>query len=153
MTFDALMEQPFVLVLLVMTVMPAIGEELYFRGLIFGSLRHRYSAGWAIVISSVIFGVFHLSLVKIIPTGMLGACFAYVAYTSGSIYIGMFLHFFNNLVSAISMKYPQQMEKILPVLMREELLVSDILILTVVGIVGTVAGVLILRGKKREVNS
>ena len=153
MTFEELMKQPFVLVVLVMTVMPAIGEELYFRGLIFGSLRHRYSAVWAIVISSVIFGVFHLSLVKIIPTGMLGACFAYVAYTSGSIYIGMFLHFFNNLVSAISMKYPQQMEKVLPVLMREELLVSDILILLAVGIVCTAAGVRILRGKKREVNS
>ncbi len=153
MTFDALMEQPFVLVVLVMTVMPAIGEELYFRGLIFGSLRHRYSAVWAIVISSVIFGVFHLSLVKIIPTGMLGACFAYVANISGSIYIGMFLHFFNNLVSAISMKYPQQMEKVLPVLMREELQVSDILILLAVGIVCTTAGIKILSGKKREVNS
>jgi len=152
MTFDVLMKQPFALVVLVMTVMPAIGEELYFRGLIFGSLRHRYSAVWAIVISSVIFGVFHLSLVKIIPTGMLGACFAYVAYTSGSIYIGMFLHFFNNLVSAISMKYPQQIEKILPVLMREELLVSDILILLAVGIVCTAAGVKIMSGKKRKVN-
>ena len=150
MTFDALMEQPFVLVLLVMTIMPAIGEELYFRGLIFGSLRHRYSAVWAIVISSVIFGMFHLSLVKIIPTGMLGACFAYVAYSSGSIYIGMFLHFFNNLLSAISMKYPEQMEKMLPVLMREELLVSDILILLAVGIVCTVAGVWILKGKKKD---
>ena len=152
MTFDVLMKQPFALVVLVMTVMPAIGEELYFRGLVFGSLRHRYSAVWAIVISSVIFGVFHLSLVKIIPTGMLGACFAYVAYTSGSIYIGMFLHFFNNLVSAISMKYPQQIEKILPVLMREELLVSDILILLAVGIVCTAAGVKIMSGKKRKVN-
>ncbi len=153
MTFDALMEQPFVLVVLVITVMPAIGEELYFRGLIFGSLRHRYSAVWAIILSSVIFGVFHLSLVKILPTGMLGACFAYVAYTSGSIYIGMFLHFFNNLVSAISMKYPQQMEKVLPVLIREELLVSDIIVLLVVGIVCSVAGVMILRGKKRQINS
>lgn len=152
MTFDALMEQSFLPVVLVMTVMPAIGEELYFRGLIFGSLRHRYSAVWAIVISSIIFGVFHLSLVKIIPTGMLGACFAYVAYTSGSIYIGMFIHFFNNFMSMLSMKYPQQMEKILPILMREELSVSDILILLAVGIVCTTAGIKILRGKKREVS-
>ena len=84
---------------------------------------------------------------------MLGACFAYVAYTSGSIYIGMFLHFFNNLVSAISMKYPQQVEKLLPVLIREELLASDIIVLLVVGIVCSVAGVMILRGKKRQINS
>ena len=148
MAFDVLMEQPFILVVLVMTIMPAIGEELYFRGLIFGSLRHRYPAVWAIVISSFIFGVFHLSLVKILPTGMLGACFAYVAYKSGSIYIGMFLHFFNNLMSAVSMEYPQQMEKWLPVLAKEELLTSDIVGLLAVGVICTVAGVMILRGKK-----
>ena len=148
MAFDVLMEQPFILVVLVMTIMPAIGEELYFRGLIFGSLRQRYPAVWAIVISSFIFGVFHLSLVKILPTGMLGACFAYVAYKSGSIYIGMFLHFFNNLMSAVSMEYPQQMEKWMPVLAKEELLTSDIVGLLAVGVICTVAGVMILRGKK-----
>ena len=150
MAFDVLMEQPFILVVLVMTIMPAIGEELYFRGLIFGSLRHRYPAVWAIVISSFIFGVFHLSLVKILPTGMLGACFAYVAYKSGSIYIGMFLHFFNNLMSAIAMKYPQQMEEVLPVLTREEFLTSDIIGLLAVGVICTVTGMMILRGKKKS---
>ena len=149
LTFEVMMEQPFMLVVLVMAIMPAIGEELYFRGLIFGSLRHRYPAVWAIMISSLIFGVFHLSLVKILPTGMLGACFAYVAYQSGSIYIGMFLHFFNNLMSAIAMKYPKQMEKMLPVLTREEFLTSDIIGLLAVGVICTVAGAMILRGKKK----
>lgn len=153
MTFDILLEQPFLLVVLVMAVMPAIGEELYFRGLIFGSLRSRYQAVWAILISALVFGVFHFSLVKILPTGMLGACFAYITYVSGSIYVGMFLHFFNNLLSAIAMKYPQQMEDVLPILMREELLVTDIIVLSVVGIVCTAIGVLVLRGKKRQINS
>ncbi len=150
MTFEVLMEQPFMLVVLVMAIMPAIGEELYFRGLILGSLRHRYPAVWAIVVSSIIFGAFHLSLVKILPTGMLGACFAYVAYQSGSIYIGMFLHFFNNLMSAITMKYPQQMEKILPVLMKEEYQATDIMELLAVGVICTVTGIMILRGKKKR---
>ena len=152
MTFEVMMEQPFGLIVLVMAIMPAIGEEIYFRGLIFGSLRHRYPVVWAIVISSFIFGVFHLSLVKILPTGMLGACFAYVTYSSGSIYIGMFLHFFNNLMSAISMKYPEVMEKMLPILTKEELLVSDIIGLLVAGVIGTVAGIMILRGNKRKRN-
>ena len=153
LTYEIMMEQPFILIVLVTTVMPAIGEELYFRGLIFGSLRHRYKAVWSIVISSLIFGVFHLSIVKILPTGMLGACFAYVTYSSGSIFIGMFLHFFNNLISAISMKYPEVMEKMLPVLTREELLVSDIIGLLVAGVICTVAGVMILRGKKKQINT
>lgn len=147
MTFDLLMDQPFVLVALVIAVMPAIGEELYFRGLIFGSLRHHYRAVWAIVITALVFGVFHLSLIKVIPTGMLGACFAYITYVSGSIYIGMFLHFFNNFISVITMKYPDQVEKMLPVLMREDLLVSDILILLGVGILCTTIGIWILKGR------
>ena len=83
---------------------------------------------------------------------MLGACFAYVTYSSGSIFIGMFLHFFNNLMSAISMKYPEVMEKMLPILTKEELLVSDIIGLLVAGVIGTVAGIMILRGNKRKRN-
>jgi membrane protease YdiL (CAAX protease family) len=81
---------------------------------------------------------------------MLGACFAYVAYKSGSIYIGMFLHFFSNLMSAIAMKYPQQMEEVLPVLTREEFLTADIIGLLAVGGICTVAGIIILRGKKNK---
>ena len=148
MTFEMMMEQPFVLIVLVMAVMPAVGEELYFRGLLFGSLRHRYPAVWAILISSLIFGVFHLSLVKILPTGMLGACFAYITYVSGSIYIGMFLHFFNNLMSAIAMKYPEQMEKVLPILMKSQFTVTDMIVLLAVGVFCTGLGVFILRKKK-----
>lgn len=147
MTFEMMMEQPFLLIVLVMAVMPAIGEELYFRGLILGSLRHRYKAVWAIVISSVIFGLFHLSLVKILPTGMLGGCFAYITFMSGSIYIGMFLHFFNNLMSSIAMKYPEQMEKVLPILMKAEFSTGDMVVLLVVGALCTAAGVIVLRKK------
>lgn len=148
MTYEIMMEQPFLLVVLVMAIMPAIGEELYFRGLIFGSLRHRYKIIWAIVVSSLIFGAFHLSLVKILPTGMLGACFAYVTYISGSIYIGMFLHFFNNLWSTFSMKYPEQMENVLPILVKTDFSAQDIILLLIVGIVCTILGILILKRKK-----
>lgn len=152
MTFDLMMEQSFVLVVLVMAVMPAIGEELYFRGLMFGSMRYRYKAVWAIVVSSVIFGAFHLSIVKILPTGMLGACFAYITYTSGSIYIGMFLHFFNNLMSAVAMKYPEQMEKILPILMKTEFRTSDILLLLGVGIICITAGIYVLKRNRDSIS-
>ena len=66
------------------------------------------------------------------------------------IYIGMFLHFFNNLMSAIVMKYPQQMEEVLPVLTREEFLTADIIGLLAVGVICTVTGMMILRGKKKS---
>ena len=147
LTYDIMTENPFGLIVLVMCVMPAIGEEIYFRGLLFGSLREKYKPVMAIFVSSLIFGVFHLSLVKILPTGMLGACFAYITYMSGSIYIGMALHFFNNLLSTYAMKYPEQIEKVLPVLTKTEYVLSDILLMLGLGIICVSVGMRILKKK------
>lgn len=146
-TFGELLNQPFGLIVLVVAVMPAIGEEIFFRGFTYGSLQHKYGAVWGIIISSLIFGAFHMSLVKFIPTAMLGACFAYIAYKSGSIVIGMCLHFINNLISLIAMEYPEQMGKVLPILMKSEVTTMDIVIMVIVGVVGVAAGAMLLRDK------
>lgn len=148
-SYTELLKQPFVLIVLVMTLMPAIGEELFFRGFLCGSLKQRYGIFWGILISSLIFGAFHMSLVKLIPTAMLGACFAYIACVSGSIYIGMFLHFLNNFVSMASMEYPEQMGELLPVLTKTELSATELIGMLVIGLLCAVAGVVILnKGKK-----
>ncbi len=140
MSFEALIKQPFIFIVLVMAIMPGIGEELFFRGFLFGSLKHRYSIGIAIIISSLIFGAFHMSLVKIIPTAILGACFAYITWRSGSIYIGMGLHFLNNLMSVIAMKYPDIIEQYVPILAKSEFSATDIVILLMIGVVGIIIG-------------
>ncbi len=36
-----------------------VAEELYFRGEVFSFIEKRYSAKWALVVSSVLFGIFH----------------------------------------------------------------------------------------------
>ena len=86
-----------------------------------------------------------MSLVKLLPTAMLGACFAYIGYASGSIYIGMFLHFLNNFLSMASMEYPAQMERFFPILTKTQLSVGDILIMIFVGILCGVLGILLLK--------
>lgn len=138
-TFEVLMSQPFILVVLVIALMPAVGEELLFRGLVFGSVRQRYSVWWGIVISAVVFGAFH-GFVKIIPTGLLGACFAYVVYKSGSIWVSMALHFVNNFFSVVAMKYPEAIEKVLPILMKESLSIVEVIILAIVAVACLAAG-------------
>ena len=148
-TFDELMSQPFVLVVLVIAVMPAVGEELLFRGLVFGSMRHRYSALWGIVISAVVFGAFH-GVAKIIPTGLLGVCFAYCVYRSGSIWVSMILHFLNNLLSVIVMKYPESMEKVLPILLKEELSVVEVIVMAIVAVGCVAAGLWLLKKKDAD---
>lgn len=140
MSYEILMKQSFAFIVLSMAVMPGIGEELFFRGFLFGSLKHRFPIGIAIIISSLIFGAFHISLVKLIPTAMLGACFAYITWRSGSIFIGMGLHFLNNLVSVIAMKYPNSIEKYIPILGNKNFNTTDIFILFFVGILGIIIG-------------
>ncbi len=148
-SFSELFKQPFVLVVLVIAIMPAIGEEILFRGFLYGSLRHRYGAAWAIIISSLVFGAYHMSLVKVLPTAILGACFAYVAYRSDSIFIGMFLHFLNNLISLVAVEYPEQMEKVLPILMKSQLTATEFIGMLAAGLVCGAAGILVL-GKARK---
>lgn len=144
-TFDVIVKSPFALVVFVIAVMPAIGEEIFFRGFLLGSLRHRYGAAWAIFLSALAFGAFHMSLVKLLTTGILGACFAYITYKSGSIFIGMFLHFLNNMISLVSMKYPEQFGEVLPILTKPELSTMEVAGMLVVGIAAAAVGILILR--------
>ncbi|MBQ2934828.1 MAG: CPBP family intramembrane metalloprotease [Lachnospiraceae bacterium] len=144
-SYEILMAQPTILIVLVMALMPAVGEEIFFRGLMYGGLREKCGVKWAILISAVIFGAFHVSLVKLIPTAMLGACFAYIVYKSGSIYIGMVLHFLNNAFLLLQMKEPDTFGKILPVLMKEEFALTDMLGFLLVGIVAMVIGIILLK--------
>lgn len=139
-TYNVLLEQPFWLVLLVMAVMPAIGEELLFRGFLFGSLRERMGSRWALLISALVFGAFHMNLVKLIPTAMLGAVFAFVVGASGSIYLSMALHFINNAISLAAMQYPELFEKVLPFLVKEQLSEMEILAMLAVGVLCTAVG-------------
>lgn len=148
-TFDEITNHSFLAVVLVIAVMPAIGEELLFRGLTFGSLRHKYKIGWAILVSALIFGAYHGSVVKLLPTTMLGACFAYVVYMGGSIYVSMALHFINNLISVVGMMKPEILETLLPILAKEELSVVESIIIVVIGIACAAAGILLMNKKKK----
>lgn len=144
-SFGTLAESPVAIMLLVTAVMPALGEEILFRGLVFGSLRHRHGMKIAIAVSAIVFGIFHMSLVKLIPTALLGACFAYIVVKSGSIYVSMCLHFVNNAVSMLVLKYPDRIGKLLPVLMKESLTAGELVLVLAVGVVLGGVGILLLR--------
>ena len=147
-TFDEIMSHSFLAVVLVVAGMPAIGEELLFRGLTLGSLSNKYKAVWAILVSALIFGAFHGSLVKLLPTAMLGACFAYIVYKGGSIYITMALHFLNNFVSVVGMKKPEILEQMLPILVKEDLSIIEVILIVSLGIIGVTVGLILLNKKK-----
>lgn len=144
--FLPMTEQALPVLLLVTAVMPAIGEEILFRGFLFGSLRRNMKKrGWAIVISALIFGAFHVSLVKLLPTALLGASFACIVSATGSIYVTMFLHFLNNTISMAVLKYPEAAMRLVPFLAKEQMEPAELAVLMAVGAAAAAAGSLLMR--------
>lgn len=76
-------------------LLPAICEELIFRGIITNGLK-KYGTISAVAISSVLFALMHQNLQQLIYQLFLGAVMAYIVIKTGSIIYTMILHFFNN---------------------------------------------------------
>ena len=85
--------------LLVIALMPAIAEEMVFRGVLARALAVRWSTGVAIVASSLLFGAYHLwPPVQMMSTFLLGLGFAFVALQARSAVPSMIAHATNNTI-------------------------------------------------------
>jgi hypothetical protein len=74
-------------------------EELLFRKIIFKTLLKKYSKLWlAILISSVLFSLIHLSIVSFLPKLIFGIIVAYIYYKSNNIWYPITFHVFSNLL-------------------------------------------------------
>jgi sodium transport system permease protein len=91
------------LAILVVALLPAICEELLFRGVVYNSFNKRYGAIIAIIVSALLFGVFHMNWIQGINAFVLGLALGYAYYKSGSIFVPMILHFLNNLLGVLAM--------------------------------------------------
>ncbi len=82
--------------LLVIAVLPAVCEELAFRGLILSGLRHMGHKWTAILVSSLFFGATHALFQQSIVASLVGAILGYVAVQSGSIWPCILFHAIHN---------------------------------------------------------
>lgn len=89
------MSQGLLTSMLLIAVLPAICEELLFRGMIQRGLE-RLGAGWGIFLSGLLFGLFHFDFQRLAAQMIIGFIAAYAVYRTGSIFNGMILHFMNN---------------------------------------------------------
>ncbi|MCX7986898.1 MAG: CPBP family intramembrane metalloprotease [Bacteroidales bacterium] len=83
--------------ILVMALIPAIGEELTFRGLfqhIFTRWFRNYHAG--IWLSALLFSAFHFQFFGFVPRLMLGVIFGYIVAWTGNLSYAIIMHFTNN---------------------------------------------------------
>jgi len=93
---------------IMIAVLPAIGEEFLFRGLL-QRLFHEWikNINVAIFLSAFLFGAMHFQFYGIFPRMMLGVMFGYLFYWTGSLWIPIFAHFINN-ASAVIVSYLAQ---------------------------------------------
>jgi membrane protease YdiL (CAAX protease family) len=89
--------------LLVMALLPAIGEEFFFRGILF-----RVFSDWtkkqhlAVWLTALLFTGMHFQFFKLLPMLLLAASFGYLMYFSGSLWLSIVLHFVNNAIVVVS---------------------------------------------------
>ncbi len=83
--------------LAMMAILPAIGEELMFRG-VFQRLFSDWTRNvhWGIIITSLLFSFFHFEFYGFLPRFLLGMLFGYLFVWTASIWIPMLAHFINN---------------------------------------------------------
>lgn len=102
----------FVYILLIVAIVPAVGEELLFRGVL-----QKIMVSWfknyhvAIWVTAILFSALHMQFYGFLPRMLLGALFGYVFYWSSSLWLPILGHFINNgSVVALSYLYPEVME-------------------------------------------
>ena len=77
-------------------VLPAVCEEIVFRGVLARSIGQRTSLIAAAAISAAVFSAYHLSLVQALPTLTLGLVLAAIAVRADSIAPSIVAHALNN---------------------------------------------------------
>ena len=93
--------QPLWLLLAVVVVLGPIAEELLFRRMILGRIKYYFGSRWAIVISALLFGIYHGNMVQFVYAGLLGLGFGYIYDKSGNIRISIVAHMCLNLLAVL----------------------------------------------------
>jgi membrane protease YdiL (CAAX protease family) len=90
--------------LFMIAFLPAIGEELLFRGVIqriFTRMTKNYH--WGIWIAAFLFSALHIQFYGFVPRLLLGVLFGYLLIWSGSMWLPIVAHFVNNGFAVIAM--------------------------------------------------
>jgi membrane protease YdiL (CAAX protease family) len=90
--------------LFMIAFLPAIGEELLFRGVIQRIFSNwTRSHHWGIWISAILFSALHIQFYGFVPRMLLGVLFGYLLIWSGSMWLPILAHFFNNGFAVVAM--------------------------------------------------
>jgi len=86
-------------IILIVAVVPALCEEVFFRGYVQSSFEHKFKPLMSAFLTAFFFGIYHFNPYGLIPLIALGTYFGFAAYMSNSIFVPMTLHFLNNFLA------------------------------------------------------
>ena len=101
-----------ILVLFFVAVIPAIGEELLFRGTLQHKLQRIINPHLAIIVISFFFAFIHLQFLSFLPRFLLGMMLGYLFYQSRNLYMPILAHFLHNSFAVLTVyMYPNMIEE------------------------------------------
>jgi uncharacterized protein len=86
---------------IVIAAIPAIGEELFFRGAIQGIFSSKMNKTAAIWITAVVFSAIHLQFYGFVPRMLMGALFGFILLWSDTLWLPVVAHFTNNVMAVL----------------------------------------------------
>ncbi len=89
-----------ILYIINMTILPAVFEEFAFRGIFMQSFR-RFGDSFALLVSSILFSLVHISPISMPHAFIMGLVIGYFVLFTGSLHTGMVIHFIYNLLAII----------------------------------------------------
>ncbi len=89
---------------ILLAVLPPICEELMFRGALLFGLRRRLKPVALVITVGLVFGLFHILLLRVATTGIIGIVITIVALWSGSLYPCILWHALNNAIPIVLMR-------------------------------------------------
>ncbi|NUP10577.1 MAG: CPBP family intramembrane metalloprotease [Polyangiaceae bacterium] len=96
-----------VVLTIVIAVIPGIGEEIFFRGMLQRSFVARLGAPAGVALASVLFGAFHLDPPQAAGAAVLGGALGFVSIRTGTIVPAMVAHAFNNALAMVAVRFSE----------------------------------------------
>lgn len=92
-------------VIIVIAVIPAIAEEVMFRGLIQRSVERQSGPLRAALFTGCVFAAFHLNPFAVVPLIALGMYLGFLAYRADSLWVSIAAHFYNNAIASVAVYF------------------------------------------------
>ncbi|MCD6404195.1 MAG: CPBP family intramembrane metalloprotease [Planctomycetes bacterium] len=130
-------------------LVPAVCEELMYRGFIHQSFAARWRPIRAVVASAALFSIAHLNIYQLLPLFVLGVLLALVVRFSGGLLAAMIVHFCNNAFAVVMEAYKAKIAFLTKALDGPWAVVV-VISMAVAGLALAAAAVRVARGARRE---